>query len=176
MSIILRREGQELLDGLGLDSYHFDINSNKNMVIVGECGKPLCNVKGVTFTRAAPPTAEIKYALELADAYLTKHLEVLKEVIKLSSYEDTLDMDPINTNYSTGDLQSIEYETSDFNFKLDSKGFLYSVVKIHTSATSIIVPKAILKEHDATVKQFEKRRIHLKKVKELTKQLNSCSI
>ena len=176
MSIILRKEGQELLDGLGLQNYHFAIADNNDMRIVGECGKPLCTVKGVMFTRKTPAMREIDYALELADAYLAKHLPLLRELIHLQKYEDTMDMSGITTQYHSGKLDTIRYELEDYTLHLNAEGSLSKVSIVSKTATSVKIPASIVKQHKTTVKAFNARFEHYASIRKVEELLNSCSI
>jgi hypothetical protein len=81
MSLLLRKATQDLLIKFNLGEYHIDINQELDMVIVGECGNYLCTVKGVTFSRKSPTKAEINFAVELLNKFLTTHKSKINKVI-----------------------------------------------------------------------------------------------
>lgn len=89
MSLMLRKKCQTLLDNVGLDMYHVQVqDANKYLQIVGECGKPLCSIEGIRLSRAAPNAAEIELALELFDAFLAKHAGTFKSFIAAKARAD----------------------------------------------------------------------------------------
>lgn len=54
MSLILRKHCQQHLDNVGLTMFHTEINHAKQLSIVGDCGKPLVNISGISFSRTSP--------------------------------------------------------------------------------------------------------------------------
>lgn len=91
MSLFLRKECQTLLDNVGLNNYHIQINENyKYLEIVGECGQSLCVINGIRLSRMAPAPAEIKLALELFEAFLVKHAATFKEFTKIKAEVDVI--------------------------------------------------------------------------------------
>ena len=82
MSLLLREATQQHLDAVDLSEYHTSMNHNKNPTIVGECGKPLFTLHGVTFSRAAPTVAEINIAAKLVKEFLAKHSKAIDSVLK----------------------------------------------------------------------------------------------
>ncbi len=85
MSLILRKECQTPLDTYGLAEYHVRINDNKQLTIVGPCGKPLFSISGIIFSRVTPTLAEIEYAKELLQEFLIKFKQEILDVIKAKS-------------------------------------------------------------------------------------------
>lgn len=79
MSLMLRKECQEVLDNNGFNEYHVAIaqidrwDKNKVMSIVGPCGKELFKIKGVAFNRLTPTKMEIEYAVELLADFFRMH-------------------------------------------------------------------------------------------------------
>ena len=83
MSLKLRKACQSVLDKGSLANYHIRVNeNNRAMTLVGECGKPLVAIYGIKFSSISPSNAEIEYAAELLDAFLTKHLHTIQKAIK----------------------------------------------------------------------------------------------
>ena len=81
MSLMLRKQCQEHLNAIGLTSFHVSINDNKNLTIVTKCGKPFVTVYGISFNRSSPTNAEIEYASELFEQFLTQHKKALDNYI-----------------------------------------------------------------------------------------------
>lgn len=80
---MLRKKCQSLLDDVGLDNYHIQINeAHKILEIVGECGQSFVSIHGIRLSRMAPNDKEIELALELFEAFLVKHTATFKEYIK----------------------------------------------------------------------------------------------
>ena len=76
MSLMLRKACQPILDESNLQNYHTEIDNDSGdrcLRIVGECGKPLMQINGINFSRAAPTKVEIEYATELLQAFLVKY-------------------------------------------------------------------------------------------------------
>ena len=87
MSLLLRKQCQPVLDAVGLQNYHVRISDDmwKVLVISGECGKPLCRVEGIKFSKANPTAAERDYATELLDAWVVTHKAKIDNVVKLAT-------------------------------------------------------------------------------------------
>lgn len=82
MSLVLRKKCQSLLDGVGLDMYHIQVNEdNKYLEVAGECGQTLVTIQGIRLSKMAPGEAEIELALELFDAFLARHAATFKAFI-----------------------------------------------------------------------------------------------
>lgn len=81
MSLILRRDCQNILDENGMGQFHVDISDQKHLRVVTECGKPLVNIHGIKFNRAVPSEAEIQYAVELFDTFFAKHRLLFKKFV-----------------------------------------------------------------------------------------------
>lgn len=90
MSLQLRKECQTLLDGVGLENYHVDIDERtKKLQIVGECGQPFVSISGIRLSRMAPPSKEISLAVELFEAFLVKHTALFKEFTAAKKIADS---------------------------------------------------------------------------------------
>lgn len=83
MSLMLRKYCQPTLFRAGLGDYHVNMDAAKNMVVSGECGKPLLTITGITFPKPAPTKVEIEYAEELLVTFLQAHKGELDRYIKL---------------------------------------------------------------------------------------------
>lgn len=70
--LLLRKECQPLLDAVGLGNLHIEVQ-DKCVVLVGECGKPLVSVKGISFSKPTINSVEREYAVELFDKFLAKY-------------------------------------------------------------------------------------------------------
>lgn len=90
MSILIRKGCQDLLDDAGLSMTHVGIES-KTLCIVGECGQPILHINGIKFDTTVPKKAEIAYAIELFEAFLTKHKEAITNFIKAKREFNQLD-------------------------------------------------------------------------------------
>jgi hypothetical protein len=71
--LLLRKECQPILDAAGLGNLHIEVQ-DKCLVLVGECGKPLINVRGITFSKPAINNSERIYAVELFTQFLSKYV------------------------------------------------------------------------------------------------------
>jgi len=69
MSLLLRKDCQDLLNQHGLPEHHADI-ANSVLTIKCECGQPFIIVPGISFSRTNPTKAEIAYAVELLGTWL----------------------------------------------------------------------------------------------------------
>jgi len=82
MSLILRKQCQDVLDTFKLQEYHTAISESQNCLkIVTECGKPLVNIIGIKFNRQQPTIAEIEFAVELLTAFLGTHAPTINSYI-----------------------------------------------------------------------------------------------
>lgn len=87
MSLMLRKACQETLDKYGLSMYHTEIGDSgyrgarKHLKIIGECGKELVTITGITFTRNEPKNAEIEYAVELFNDFMNMHGKLIQNYI-----------------------------------------------------------------------------------------------
>ena len=89
MSLILRKECQTSLDKLGLTELHTEVK-DKYLTLVGECGKTLIVISGISFTTSTPNKATIAYAVELFDKFLTKHSTSIISAVNLVKEVATL--------------------------------------------------------------------------------------
>lgn len=84
---MLRKACQDTLDKYGLSMYHTEIGdsgyrgSQKHLKIVGECGKELVTITGITFTRNEPKNAEIDYAVELFGDFMNMHGKLMQNYV-----------------------------------------------------------------------------------------------
>lgn len=72
MSILLRKQCQELLDEAGLPELHVGIH-NKCLALDGECGQTIVSISGIQFSANTPKVKELGYAVELFTVFLQKH-------------------------------------------------------------------------------------------------------
>jgi len=83
MALMLRKDCQQTLNDIGLAPYHADINTNtKKLNLYTTCGKYLAEVAGVTFSTLNPTKAEIAFAVDLLDEWLTKHKSMFVSYLK----------------------------------------------------------------------------------------------
>jgi hypothetical protein len=123
MSLILRRECQEVLDAADLHNFHVEI-INKYLAIVGECGKPLVTISGIQFSRGTPSKAEIPYAVELFNAFVTKYKLLFEEFTKIKAdlsllpiFETAQSMTVGDTNYCLS--KRCEYRISETKIRIE---------------------------------------------------------
>lgn len=81
MSLLFRKECQDVLNSYGLTQYHTEINGNKNISVTSECGKPLFTIKGIRFSKSSPTNKECDYALELFTKFMRKHEDIINQYI-----------------------------------------------------------------------------------------------
>jgi len=80
---MLRKRCQESLNKIGLTSFHVEINNSKELCIKDKCSKQLMAISGIKFTRKDPTKAEIEYALELFNEFLTCHEGQIEDYLSL---------------------------------------------------------------------------------------------
>ncbi len=132
MSLMLRKTCQIVLDNYNLQNYHVTISeTTKCLAIVTECGKPLANIEGITFSRICPTKDEIVYASELLRDFLTTHkvqfglyVTARNAFVKLKEIEMSSKdgMVYFNTNYGKPDDMYLSYMDGPFKFHLDDVG------------------------------------------------------
>lgn len=89
MSLLLRKQCQSMLDGVGLQNYHTQIDPESKMLqIVGECGQDFVSIAGIRLSRMAPNDKEIALAIELFEAFLVKHTGTFKGFIAAKTAAD----------------------------------------------------------------------------------------
>ena len=83
MSLMLRKNNQDVLDSYGLSDFHVEIDDGyyKTLQIVGGCGKPLVSVPGIRFTRTQPTKVEIEYATELFMNFMDIHGKLIQTYV-----------------------------------------------------------------------------------------------
>lgn len=81
MSILIRKQCQELLDANQIPFVHVEIR-NKTLTLVGQCGKPLVSISGIRFATNNPTKAEVAYATELFQSFLAQHATTIKTFIE----------------------------------------------------------------------------------------------
>ncbi len=132
MSLMLRKKCQIILDSYNLQNYHVTISEEtKCLKIVTECGKPMANIEGITFSRICPTKDEIVYASELLQDFLTTHKVqfglyvqarttfINKKVIEMESKDGKV---YFHTNYGSPDDMYLSYMDGPFKFHLDDAG------------------------------------------------------
>jgi len=124
MSLILRKECQDVLDNFSLNNYHVAISDNKSLRVVGECGKPLFSVRGIVFSRNTPSAKEIEYAVELLEDFLGTHILIINEMMeaqeKLADHPVPDDQDGM-FSAAKGESVKISREGIEITIKLDTK-------------------------------------------------------
>jgi hypothetical protein len=105
VSLLLRKKCQELLDNVGLENYHVQVNSsNKYLEIAGECGQVLVTIEGIRLSRMSPSVPEIDLALELFDAFLARHTPTFHEFLQAKAVADKV------STPETPPLQNVKVE------------------------------------------------------------------
>lgn len=82
MSLLLRKEGETLLNKYGFKDIYLTKEANNYLAIVGSCGKYLYTFHDIRFS-PNPSTEEIQYGLKLADISIKANEDKLKEYLKL---------------------------------------------------------------------------------------------
>ena len=128
MSLILRQQAQPLLDACDLHNFHVGVGSNKQLVILSECGKTLLHVHGIQFSKTIPSNAEIAYAIELLELFIIKHKKAIEDYIKASNKFKQLSKPEmpkdVHINYNN---KFIEYTEGVFRVELNADGELTSL-------------------------------------------------
>lgn len=70
--LLLRQVCQPILDSYGLPELHIIIK-DKTFTVVGGCGQPLVSIGGIQFSKNTVSEKERAFALELFEAFMTKH-------------------------------------------------------------------------------------------------------
>lgn len=101
MSLILRKEAQEILDENGLGNYFAGIDGNRRFTLNNECGSETFAVTGVTFSRANPTKSEIEYACELLRDFFRKNGTQIKEFVVELDILNSMPEPVTNDRYSS---------------------------------------------------------------------------
>lgn len=78
--LLLRKSCQEILDANGFSMLHVEIQ-NKYMCIVGECGKNVVSISGISFASTRINSDERAYATQLFAKFITKYVDKIKALI-----------------------------------------------------------------------------------------------
>jgi len=203
MSLILRKQCQDVLDTFGLSTYHIQICENrKHLQIVGECGQPLVDIYGIRFTRLVPSVAEITYAGELFDEFLGIHGKLIQSYVAkaktfkaLKSVKPSNDFVRIDTgtdyNRNTGNHDVIGYDfiiadsIADFKYKADKHGNQVKFLNGRVDPTSKIT-LATLSKFKADPTLLTKAKKYLKsyiayrqtetELEQLKDKLSKCNV
>lgn len=192
MSLILRKDCQPLLDAAGLGDSHVQINSCKNLDIVGKCGQPLATVWGVSFTRKDPTRVEIEYCKELLEEYLAQYGK--KVITYMKALRAFRALDPVLQNtkdyeISTiqewrrkqGEQETITYTDHPLKITLSAKADVKPVIQLTDDATIVncdeyrynrkaaSLARAYLSKYLDYVKEGQK-------VEDLKQEMNTCKI
>ena len=194
MSLILRKKCQDLLDSNGMSKFHVGINSVKQMEIQTECGKSVCTIKGVSFSRAIPNMGEIDYAVELMDAFIGTHRKVLKAYLKqfdivagLKEIKNTTNITIVRGSYNNT-WNKFTYEKNNWRVvyylypedRADENhvDVSYNKDKVQT-LKDVRSPKLSMKMFDEVVKIHHLRQAQddeRTKLKEISAELSTCNI
>lgn len=82
MSLLLRKEGETVLNKYGFKDIYLTKEANNYLAIVGVCGKYLYTFHDIRFS-SNPSIEEIQYGLKLADIFIKANEDKLKEYLKL---------------------------------------------------------------------------------------------
>lgn len=105
--LLLRKECQPPLNAVGLNNLHIEVQ-DKCLVLVGECGKPLVNVKGISFSKPTINSVEREYAVELFEQFLTKYETDITVYISAKKAFSLITIPTLGTGFSTS-LNSTGY-------------------------------------------------------------------
>jgi hypothetical protein len=129
MSLILRKLAQEKLDAAGFPNIYADINNSLYMQLSTECGRPIAQINGVSFSRKAPTNAEIDYAVELLEAFLVKHKTTMDTAINLEHKYKDLENPPeipgVEADQRYGKLRVKIYINEDTYVTINDSGIVY---------------------------------------------------
>ncbi len=185
MSLILRRESQELLNSNLLGDYHIDIDSNYNMAVVSTCGKPLFTIKGVTFAKRNPTLAEIEYAVSLLRDFLAMHNQDIKKYFVTLPIGQSAQnkLDTLAKKYKTGYSPLTHRAITTFNgvtfecaYDNDEYTYAYGV----STCNRVFITKKqytkVEKELIDVIKQATLLKTDITKMNEALKKLVACDI
>ena len=181
MSLLLRKECQEVLDNIGLSTYHAEIKwirpsqwskekKGRFLSIVGECGKELVTLHGITFSRSSPSKAEIVIAAELLQEFLSNHRKTIKDLIQIGAVANKIPTQPACMsavdNVFSGyvvDSKRLSYIDDVFKITIDVKGDIKNVGLSHDSKKQHSYNSLFFFKFDQT--QYNKARKHLKTIR-----------
>lgn len=139
MSLLLRKNCQELLDGVNLNNYHIQVDPNsKCLMVVGECGQELVAISGIRLSRMAPHQTEIDLAVELFDAFVTKHHQTFKEFTIAKNAADAAHIPKHITELPDATVTKKSY-TGHWVLTVPTKNYPNTAVEI-TSAGKVFIP------------------------------------
>lgn len=128
--LLLRKECQPLLNAVGLNNLHIEIQ-DKCLVLVGECGKPLVSVKGISFSKPTINSVEREYAVELFEQFLTKYEADITAYITDKKAFALIPIPSVGTGFTTS-MDTTGYQTAlktfyTVSFKVDLPGQVGSI-------------------------------------------------
>ena len=183
MSLTLREKAQPLLDQHGLVNYHVGISSQKQMQIHTECGQLVVGVKGVTFSRQDPTLKEIDYSIELLDAFLAKHIVLLKKMMvakaKDQKMEEVKHAGFANARYGTNSRIQISYKVKkqgDIVFSEDGSVVINLSFDSLKEANAYKVPATLAKKAKEILDSKIAIRDSGKVIASIATELNKCAI
>ena len=132
--LLLRKSCQEVLDAHGFDMLHIEVH-NKYLCIVGECGKKIVSISGISFANTRINENERIYATELFAKFIDKYKDEIKKLILLRK------------------------ELIDFQSKMTC---LDDICKVDTN-TTFIDGKGLIKEFTVIFNSKHRAKLYVKK-------------
>lgn len=185
MSLMLRKQCQEILDNHGLNNFHVEISHSKHMAIVSECGKPLVHIQGITFSRTNPTKDEIEYAVELLGPFLIKYKNEIQEYLKeLAVLAGMKEQNQNGDNYHIavyGDGANINYRDDIWSITLHSNGDIKEIgstkiIKEDEIDGNFSMDMKLYDEMRTTLSKFLAYRAQEDKVDNVSRKLSVCTI
>lgn len=189
--LLLRKECQPLLDAAGLGNLHIEVQ-DKCVVLVGECGKPLVSVKGISFSKPTINSVEREYAVELFDKFLAKYATDINTYIAAKKayavmVPPTMSPDFSITQNSTGYGSSLKtFPSVNFTINFTDKTMKVAVTDDGITFTGAIPVSELetladkLRDNicaaDAYIADFRIYTDERKRVEELQNNLAACDI
>lgn len=177
MSLLLRKGCQPLLDELDLEFLHVDIQ-NKCLCVVGECGQCIVTISGIKFNGTTPKTAEIEFAVELFQSFLTKHKDKLKEAIDAKKAFKLLEIPKIPEEYKSKYKSDGEFRNKElkYSYYCHDKSMSFEG-KISPERLKIILQDVTMIESaDAYWLELQAYQEQQKEVHKLISELQNCNI
>lgn len=182
MSLLLRQACQPYIDDMGLFHLYADISNKpyRNLTLYNECGRAVCTISGISFSRQNPGQKELEYATELFNAFLVKHGALfVKYKQNLQAYKNIPIplIDPKYGAYFTG--RNLIYKDNYLKVTLEKDltiSELSCIPKKTLSFDDVKLDKVLYATMCKVLDEYLKRKNIKDSIEEILSEISSCNI
>lgn len=186
--LVMRVQTQPILDKVGLTEAHIEV-SNRQMVIVGECGQPLINIKGIQFSRSTINGKEREIAIELLSKFIDKNKKDIEHYLaEKKAYKKLVcpteeDLNDIcirhgfkvsKRNYNF--IVSFTVEDITISLNKEKQIFTSSAFNVSKIIKEFILTEKCIVELQDTIESINRYNESAEKLQNLRNSLGTCSI